>query len=387
MIRIHLFLTVQAHGTLSKENDMSYLYNQVKAYRDVYGPAASTNSVVTTSGDGLSWYYTFTATGTFTPFVSFTATVLAVGGGGAGGGRMGGGGGGGGVVTQDVTFTSGTVYTTTLGLGGAGAYLLSTNGSASSITYNAGANTLVAALGGGHGAVFWRGATGAVFNGSISGTTLTSGTVTAGTIATGQTLYHASIPAGVTITAGAGTSWTVSPSVSATGSLTNIYSTLAGYAAAGVTTGLVGSGGGGTLGHDTAPGQFQIAGLGTSGQGNTGGAPGNSTTQYGSAGGGGAGAAGAAASGNSGGAGGGGYTAFNGVVYGGGGGGGDNNNTSGGAGGSGGGGAGYNAGGTAGTNGLANTGGGGGGFRNIADNGAYVGGNGGSGIIIIKALK
>ena len=382
---------VLANGILSKGNDMSYLYNQVlerdaaiAAYITEYGPALSF-TVGTKTSDATYYYYTFLNTGTIKFPKTTSATVLVVGGGGGGGGRIGGGGGGGGVVSQDVSFIASTAYTATPGLGGTGAYLLSTNGSASTITSSLG--TLVSSLGGGHGAVFWRGATGAVFGGSISGTTLTSGTVTTGTIGTGQTLYHASIPAGVTITAGSGTSWTVSPSVSATGSLTNIYSTLAGYAAAGVTTGLVGSGGGGTLGHDTAPGQFQIAGLGTSGQGSSGGAPGNSTTQYGSAGGGGAGAAGAAASGNSGGAGGAGYTAFNSVVYGGGGGGGDNNNTSGGAGGSGGGGAGYNAGGTAGTNGLVNTGGGGGGFRNTGDNGAYVGGNGGSGIIIIKVLK
>ena len=363
---------------------MSYLYNQVKAYRDVYGPAAITNGVLTTSADTLSWYYTFTGTGTFTPLFSFDATVLVVGGGGAGGGRIGGGGGGGGVVTQNVTFTSGTPYAVTPGLGGTGAYLLSTNGSASSITYNGGTNTLVSALGGGHGAVFWRDATGAVFNGSISGTALTSTSTPnpiAGAIGIGQTLYHASIPAGVTITLGGGTSWTVSQSVGPTGTLTAIYSTLAAYAAAGTTAGLVGSGGGGTLGHDTAPGQFQIAGLGTSGQGNAGGNPGSSRTQYGAGGGGGASAVGGAASGNSGGAGGAGYTAFNSSTYGGGGGGCSDTNGAGGAGGSGGGGSGI------GTAGSPNTGGGGGGFRNASDATGLFGGNGGSGVIIIKVVK
>lgn len=50
---------------------------------------------------------------------------------------------------------------------------------------------------------------GPTFTGSIAGSTLTVSSVT-GAIAIGQTLYGAGVTAGTTITAGAGTSWTVS---------------------------------------------------------------------------------------------------------------------------------------------------------------------------------
>lgn len=52
---------------------------------------------------------------------------------------------------------------------------------------------------------------GPTFTGGIVGTALTVSGVT-GTIAIGQTLYGAGVTAGTTITAGSGTSWTVSPS-------------------------------------------------------------------------------------------------------------------------------------------------------------------------------
>lgn len=52
---------------------------------------------------------------------------------------------------------------------------------------------------------------GPTFTGSITGTALTVSGVT-GTIAIGQTLYGAGVTAGTTITAGSGTSWTVSTS-------------------------------------------------------------------------------------------------------------------------------------------------------------------------------
>jgi hypothetical protein len=52
----------------------------------------------------------------------------------------------------------------------------------------------------------------AIFSGSISGTTLTSGTVSHGTIAIGQTITGTGVTAGTTITGGSGTSWTVNNS-------------------------------------------------------------------------------------------------------------------------------------------------------------------------------
>lgn len=56
---------------------------------------------------------------------------------------------------------------------------------------------------------------GANFTGAISGTALTASGVT-GVIAIGQVLYGAGVTAGTTITAGSGTSWTVSPSQTVT---------------------------------------------------------------------------------------------------------------------------------------------------------------------------
>lgn len=52
---------------------------------------------------------------------------------------------------------------------------------------------------------------GPTFTGSISGVTLTASAVT-GTIAIGQVVYGAGVTAGTTITAGSGSTWTVSPS-------------------------------------------------------------------------------------------------------------------------------------------------------------------------------
>ena len=61
---------------------------------------------------------------------------------------------------------------------------------------------------------------GAVFSGSISTTTLTNSAPTQGAIAIGMTLYTtgANFVAGTTITAGSGTSWTVSSSQTVTSS-------------------------------------------------------------------------------------------------------------------------------------------------------------------------
>jgi hypothetical protein len=67
----------------------------------------------------------------------------------------------------------------------------------------------------GNGAV--AGAVAALFTGSISGATLTVSGIT-GTIAAGQTLMGASIPAGVTITTGSGSTWTLSTGLGTIGS-------------------------------------------------------------------------------------------------------------------------------------------------------------------------
>ena len=55
---------------------------------------------------------------------------------------------------------------------------------------------------------------GALFNGTISGTTLTVSSVISGTIAAGQTLFDTTgvLAAGTTVVSGSGTTWTISPS-------------------------------------------------------------------------------------------------------------------------------------------------------------------------------
>lgn len=59
---------------------------------------------------------------------------------------------------------------------------------------------------------FWSNAVGAVFTGSISGSTLTVSNLIAGTIVSGQTILATGVTLGTTITGGGGTSWTVSTS-------------------------------------------------------------------------------------------------------------------------------------------------------------------------------
>lgn len=295
---------VLANGTLSKENDMSYLYNQVSdrdgiiaAYVTQYGPCLSVTAGTMTS-DATYFYYTFLDTGTIKFPRTISATVLIVGGGGAGGGRMGGGGGGGGVLEQTFTLAANTTYIATVGAGGVGAYLAGSNGTSSSFAS-------VTAYGGGRGAIFWRGTT-----------------------------YLSAYDAG-------------------TGS------------------GVVGSGGGGSYGTDSPP-AWQSPGVGTAGQGNSGGAAYTaSSASYASGGGGGAGAAGGAAGNQIAGTGGAGKTSvINSVVYGAGGNGGPQNGA-----------------GATGAAGAANTGNGGFGIRNADDNNVAYGGSGGKGIIIIRIAK
>ena len=60
----------------------------------------------------------------------------------------------------------------------------------------------------------YSGATGsAAFTGTVSGTTLTTSALTSGTILIGQVLYGQGVPAGTTITAGSGSTWTISTSL------------------------------------------------------------------------------------------------------------------------------------------------------------------------------
>lgn len=71
------------------------------------------------------------------------------------------------------------------------------------------------------------GAPGAVFQGAISGTTLTVSSVTSGQVQVGQTLSGSNVTAGTTVVSGAGSSWVVS--ASQTVSSTPITATITRY--------------------------------------------------------------------------------------------------------------------------------------------------------------
>jgi hypothetical protein len=112
----------------------------------VTAPFASGGNIV--ANDGTYWYHAFLSSGTFTPFKDLTCDYLVVAGGGGGGGTgdnsgggfAGGGGGGAGGLRSTVTATggggslesalsvaSGTPLTVTIGAGGAGGVLISSN--------------------------------------------------------------------------------------------------------------------------------------------------------------------------------------------------------------------------------------------------------------------
>jgi hypothetical protein len=102
--------------------------------------------VVTSSGGNT--IHTFTTSGTLSPLSSLTASALVVAGGGAGGGDRGGGGGAGGFRTgSGITIDTNSIYTVTVGAGGAGV-VTSTGNSGSDSTFF----SITSAGGGGGGA-------------------------------------------------------------------------------------------------------------------------------------------------------------------------------------------------------------------------------------------
>jgi hypothetical protein len=156
---------------------------------------------------------------------SITGSSVTYAGGGGGGSNSnatngaGGAGGGGGSSPADATGTAGTANT---GGGGGG-------GRNSTVATNGGA--------GGSGVIilsvptaFYSGTTTgstAVFVGAITTTTLTVASVTSGTIAIGMVLSGTGVTVGTTITAGSGSSWTVTPSQTVTaGTSITGYSTV-----------------------------------------------------------------------------------------------------------------------------------------------------------------
>jgi len=102
--------------------------------------------------DGTYWYHAFINTGTFVPKHALLADVLVVAGGGAGGFNQGGGGGAGGVVyTASQYLSSGTIYTSTVGVGGAGVTSSTYGGNGGNSNLTGGILSLTAAIGGGAG--------------------------------------------------------------------------------------------------------------------------------------------------------------------------------------------------------------------------------------------
>jgi hypothetical protein len=86
--------------------------------------------------DNTYFYHTFGASGTFTPTQNLTADYLIVAGGGGGGNEGGGGGAGGLRAATNVSLTSGTAYTATVGAGGPTTSGASTNRNGGNSTFN-----------------------------------------------------------------------------------------------------------------------------------------------------------------------------------------------------------------------------------------------------------
>ena len=118
--------------------------------------------------DGTYWIHTFLTSGTFTPQTGLTCEYVVLGGGsGGGGGTPGlnyGAAGAGGIHTASTqTFTSGAIYTLTVGAGGAGAVGTSTAGGTSSLSGSG--VTTVTSTGGNAAGLLSTGASNASFAG------------------------------------------------------------------------------------------------------------------------------------------------------------------------------------------------------------------------------
>lgn len=146
-------ITIQPAADNFAEFSEFYLYGiSSSSTQNTSVPYAYGGDVITT--DGTYWYHTFLYSGTFTPLKNLSCDYLVVAGGGGGGTGSNGGGGGAGGLRSTVTATGGggslesklsltanTVYTATVGAGGAS-------------NVNGGDSTLatVTSVGGGKGA-------------------------------------------------------------------------------------------------------------------------------------------------------------------------------------------------------------------------------------------
>jgi len=121
----------------------------------LYGPKATGGDVVQKNGN--YWVHTFLSSGSFIPKTSTSVDYLVIAGGGGGAGDYGGGGGAGGYRESTLSLTSNTVYTVTVGAGGA-----ANGGAAPSGAANTGSNSVfgsVTSNGGGYGGGFGLGNT------------------------------------------------------------------------------------------------------------------------------------------------------------------------------------------------------------------------------------
>jgi len=163
-------ITLTAIGTWVEFSEFALYGISSSSTQNTSVPLASGGDVIAT--DGSYWYHAFKSSGSFTPLKNLDCSVLSIAGGGGGGAYAGGGGGagagaGGLVYNSTVSVIGNTVYTATVGSGGAKSTTTAngTNGGNSNLT--GGSLSLTAAVGGGGGGSSITGSTAG--NGSSGG--------------------------------------------------------------------------------------------------------------------------------------------------------------------------------------------------------------------------
>jgi hypothetical protein len=249
-----------------------------------------------TGTSGNYKYKTYTSNGTFTPSADGYVEYLVVGGGGGGGSRLGGGGGGGGFRTGYLQITGSTVYSVTVGDGGA----YDATGDDSSIS-GTGLTTLTATGGGNGGAGNAYSAVGGSGGGGAG-----IGVYTGGAAGTSNQGYAGGAGAGSSGFAGAGGGGAAAVGANGIASgkagdggaglqsnldTNNYYYSGGGGGGAhfapstGAGDGGIGGGGGGARGGGSTDGGTYGNGTGGGSARNSGGSPADSTNQPGGAGG------------------------------------------------------------------------------------------------------
>lgn len=191
-------------------------------------PKASGGDIIVQ--DGSYWYHAFRSTSSFTPKQALTCDYLVVAGGGGGSYNLSSGAGAGGYRSAtSQSFSSGTIYTMTIGAGGTAGAGNGTNGNASSISGSG--FTTFSASGGGRGSA---GGENGISGGSGGGA-----------------------PTGAVYTGGAGNAGGYTPVEGYAGGATTSYS--------GVPRATAGGGGAGAVGQNSAAGGSGIGGIGGAG--------------------------------------------------------------------------------------------------------------------------